>query len=198
MDHQSLILEADRQKLEGNHEEAIKICNTILHHDLNCLEAFEELGDNYLSLREYSKAKKALERAISIDPNSANANYLLGFTHSALGNWKKSVGYLEMADELQANHPEILRCLGWSVFHFGQRKKGIILLERALTMSADDVLVMCDLAVCYMNDRNFARSINLLRHALAIDPQNQKAKECLETALFFEREYTKIKKTKES
>lgn len=196
MDYQTLILEADRKKLEGQHEEAIKICEAILNHDLDCLEAYEEIGDNYLSMREYAKAKKALTRAIEIDPTSANANYLLGFAHSALGNWKKSVVLLESADNIQPNHPEILRCLGWSVFHNGHRKKGIILLERAMTISPDDILIMCDLAVCYMNDRNFNRTINLLRQALVMDPDNQKAKECLETALFFQKEYNKLKKQK--
>ena len=194
--YQTLILEADRKKMSGDHEEAILICEKILNYDLTCVEALEEIGDNYLSLREYAKARKALDRALKIDPFSANANYLLGFTHSALGNWKKSVQLLEKADNLQPNHPEILRCLGWSIFHYGQRKKGTILLERALTMSPEDCLVMCDLAVCYLNERDFNRTVQLLRRALAIDPDNQKAKECLETAMFFQREYGKLKEKK--
>jgi tetratricopeptide (TPR) repeat protein len=193
MEYQSLILEAEKKKLEGNHEEAIRICEKILNYDLGCLEAFEEIGDNYLSLREFAKARKALEKAIEINPDSANANYLLGFTHSTLGNWQTSVMYLERADEIQANHPEILRCLGWSYFHFGQRKRGLIVLERALAMSPEDCLIMCDLAVCYLNERDFQRTINLLKHALALEPENQKAKDCLETAVFFQREYTKLK-----
>jgi tetratricopeptide (TPR) repeat protein len=191
--YQTLILEADKKKVEGRHEEAIKICETILHHDLECVEALEEIGDNYLSLREYPKAKKALDRAVGLAPYSANANYLLGFTYSALGNWKKSVKLLESADQIQGNHPEILRCLGWSVFHNGQRKRGIIILERALAMTPNDCLIMCDLAVCYLNEREFNKTVNLLRRALALEPDNQKAKECLETAIFFQKEYGKLK-----
>lgn len=192
--YQALIMEADRKKMDGRHEEAIHICETILNHDLDSTEALEEIGDNYLSLREYAKARKALDRSLSIDPYSANGNYLMGFTHSALGNWKNSVDHLERADELQPNHPEILRCLGWSVFHYGQRKRGLIILERALTMTPNDALILCDLAVCYLNDREFERTVNLLRRALALDPENQKARECLETALFFQNEYSKMKK----
>lgn len=137
--YKSLILEADRKKMEGKHEEAIKICEKILNYDLECVEALEEIGDNFLSLREYAKARKALERALKLDPMSANSNYLLGFTHSALGNWKQSVDLLERADEIQSNHPEILRCLGWSVFHYGQRKRGLIILERAVTMAPQEI-----------------------------------------------------------
>jgi tetratricopeptide (TPR) repeat protein len=194
--YQSLIMEADRKKVDGLHEEAIKICETILNYDLDCTDALEEIGDNYLSLREYTRAKKALERAVKIDPYSANGNYLLGFTHSALGNWKKSVSLLETADQIQSNHPEILRCLGWSVFHYGQRKRGLIILERALAMTPNDCLIMCDLAVCYLNERDFNKTVNLLRRALALEPDNQKAKECLETAIFFQKEYGKLKTKK--
>ena len=103
---------------------------------------------------------------------------------------------LEKADDIQPNHPEILRCLGWSVFHLGQRKRGLIILERALAMTPADCLIMCDLAVCYLNERDFNKTVNLLRRALALEPDNQKAKECLETAIFFQREYGKLKNSK--
>ncbi|MBI5755188.1 tetratricopeptide repeat protein [Candidatus Peregrinibacteria bacterium] len=191
--HQDLILKADQEKLKGNHREAIQICEKILGDDLKCLEAFEEIGDNYLSLKEYEKAEKALLQALVMNPMSANANYLLGFVYSSLAQWKKSISHLEKADDIQRNHPEILRCLGWSIFHGGQRKKGIILLERSLHLAPNDCLILCDLGVCYLNDRNFDRSINLFSKALQMEPDNSKAKECLDTAEFFKREYLKLK-----
>lgn len=193
---QNLIEEADKKKLNGQHNEAIQICESILLQDLEVVEAYEEIGDNYLSMRKFDKAMKALNRAINLDPTSPNAHYLLGFTHSAMSNWSISVDHLETADYLQPNHPEILRCLGWSVFHAGNRKKGLILLERSLTLSPDDPLILCDLAICYLNDKNFDRSIELLREALMIDPDNEKTKECLKTALFFQSEYEKIDQNK--
>ena len=86
-----LIQEADKQKNEGNHNEAIRICERILANDLNCVEAFEEIGDNYLSLRKYDKAEKALRQAIKLNRESANANYLLGFVYSCTGEWNLSL-----------------------------------------------------------------------------------------------------------
>ncbi len=192
-DSSLLLDEADRKKTNGEHQEAIKICEKILFNDLNCIEAYEEIGDNYLSLREYPKAEKALKRALNLKPSSANANYLLGFVYSATGQFKESVDFLEKADQTQSNHPEILRCLGWSIFHLGQRKRGIIILERALTMAPRDCLIICDLGVCYLNDRVFDRSIHLFSKALEIEPQNEKARECLNTAKFFANEYQKLK-----
>lgn len=191
-----LLSKADDMKFAGRHQEAIKVCEKILINDLNCVEAYEEIGDNYLSLREYEKSQKALRQGLKINPFSANANYLLGFVFSSIGKWKESIDHLERSDDLQPNHPEILRCLGWSIFHYGQRKRGVIILERALNLAPQDVLIICDLGVCYLNERNFERSINLFSKALQIEPENQKARECLETARFFSREYKKLKGNK--
>ncbi|MFA6521507.1 MAG: tetratricopeptide repeat protein [Candidatus Gracilibacteria bacterium] len=191
---EALINEADQLKLSGRHQEAIKICEKLLMADLTCTEAFEEIGDNYLSLKEFEKAEKALTRAVKVNPDSANANYLLGFTYSAMGAWEKSISYLENADKSQMNHPEILRCLGWSYFHYGQKKKGIIVLERSLNLAWDDCLILCDLGVCYLNEKNFSRAIDLFEKVLKLEPENEKARECLKACRFFQREYDKLKK----
>lgn len=191
---ETLINEADQLKLKGRHDDAIRLCERILMSDLDCIEAYEEIGDNFLSLKEFEKAEKALLRAVQLDPHSANANYLLGFTYSALGDWEGSIEYLESADQVQANHPEILRCLGWSYFHYGQKKKGIIVLERALNLAWDDCLILCDLGVCYLNEKNFERAIALFQKVLAIEPENEKARECLKACKFFQREYERMKK----
>src|SRR5210317_1785366 len=115
------IKKAEELKLSGNHEGAIKFCESLLYDDLNISKAYEEIGDNYLSLKEFTKASKALQQAIMLDPISANAHYLYGFVLSVEGNFEKSIEELELADRIEPNHPEILRCLGWSYFNFGNQ-----------------------------------------------------------------------------
>jgi tetratricopeptide (TPR) repeat protein len=191
-----LIEEADKMKNEGKHVEAINLCERILSTDLTCREAYEEIGDNYLSLRQYEKAEKALSHALKIDKNSANANYLLGFVFSCTGKWDQSVELLEKADVLYPNHPEILRCLGWSMYHDTERKRGVILLERALFLAPHDPLILNDLGVCYLNEKNFDRAGVLFKKTLQIEPGNQKAKECLNAVKFFQREFDKLREKK--
>lgn len=190
---QELLKQADSLKLSGRHSEAIQLANKMLIMDLDYVEAYEEIGDNYLSLREYERSMKALKHALKLKPNSPNALYLLGFLYSSLGDFLKSVETLELANQVQPHHPEILRCLGWSIFHGGDRRRGLVILERAKAMAPQDTLIMCDLAVCYLNDRQFEQTISILEHALQIDPANEKAKDCLETAKFFQREFKKLK-----
>ena len=188
-----LLKQADGLKLAGRHNEAIALSNKMLLMDLEYVEAYEEIGDNYLGLREYDKSMKALKHALKLKPNSPNALYLLGFLYSSLGDFGKSVETLELANRVQPHHPEILRCLGWSIFHSGDRRRGLVILERAKAMAPQDTLIMCDLAVCYLNDRQFEATIKLLEEALRLEPNNEKAKDCLETAKFFQREFKKLK-----
>jgi tetratricopeptide (TPR) repeat protein len=193
---EDLLKEADQLKLAGRHDEAISLANRMLLMDLDYVEAYEEIGDNFLSLREYDKAKKALKHALKLKPTSPNALYLLGFLYSSVGEFDRSVETLETANNVQPHHPEILRCLGWSIFHGGDRKRGLVILERARAMAPQDTLIMCDLAVCYLNDKQFEQTISILELALRIDPQNEKAKDCLETAKFFKREFQKLNEEK--
>lgn len=188
-----LLKEVDKLKEEGCHKEAIKVCEQILNNDLDCVEAYEEIGDNYLSLRKYDKAKKALKKSLELNPRSANGRYLLGFLFSAVGDFKKSIQLLEQADEYEPNHPEILRCLGWSLYHDNQRSRGIVLLERSLALAPNDPLILSDLGVCYLNNKNFNKSAQLFKQILEIEPHNEKAKECLNAVRFFQHEYKKLK-----
>jgi len=189
-----LIEEAEKFKNDGRHTDAIGLCERILLNDLKCVEAYEEIGDNYLSLREYEKAQKALKQAVKLNPKSANAHYLLGFVHSCVGEFETSVTLLETADSLYSNHPEILRCLGWSMYHNGQKIRGIVILERSLQLAPRDPLILNDLGVCYLNNKDFEKASDLFKKTLTIEPNNEKAKECLNAVQFFKREYDKLNK----
>lgn len=181
-----LLVMAEELKMRNNHREAIEICQQILLSDLNVVEAYEEIGDNYISLKAYSKAKKSLEMALKINKRSANANYLYGFVWSALHEWDQAITYLEFANEYQPNHPEVLRCLGWGYFCSGLRKKGLAILERALVLAPQDSYVLCDLGICHLNDRSFPRAMELFSKTLEVDPENMKARECLKIAQLFQ------------
>ncbi|MFH0833762.1 MAG: tetratricopeptide repeat protein, partial [Patescibacteria group bacterium] len=157
----------------------ILVCEEILADEPECVEALEEIGDNYISLNKLDKAEKALRKAFELDPQSANAAYLLGFLFSCKRNWTESIHFLEKADEFKPNHPEILRCLGWGLAMSAERGKGIILLERARALAQDDVYVLTDLGVCYLNEKNIERALPIFRRVLEIDPDNEKARDCL-------------------
>lgn len=170
------LFEAERLKQEGQHEAAIRVCENILLQDLNCAEAYEEIGDNYLSLQKYVQAGRALERAVRLSPHSANANYLLGFAYSERGDHDAAVKLFEKSNELKPNHPEILRCLGWVYFHSSSHREGLVMLERARTIAPDDTLTLMDLGTCYFASRHLPEALECFQDILKLEPKNAKAK----------------------
>jgi len=185
-----LILKAEKLKLNGEHLDAIGILEDIVKSDLNCIAAFEELGDNFLSLRQFDKALRALKYALRLDPISANAHYLLGFTFSCLNQFDKSIAELEIADKIEPNHPEIVRCLGWSIFNAGKKKQGLVILNRANALAPNDPLIMCDLGVCLLNDMQFEAATKMFEKILTIEPGNHQALECLKACSHFKQKHS--------
>ncbi len=179
--------EASELKQAGQHAEAIKICQAVLYDDLDCAEAYEEIGDNYLSIRDFESAIKALKKAIDLNKESANAHYLLGFAYSCTNNWKESIKHLEEANKLEKNHPEILRCLGWSIFHGDNELHGLVVLERAKNLAPNDCFILTDMGVCYLTMKKFQKAKTIFEQIIKIQPENQKAVECLQACSYFEK-----------
>lgn len=169
---------AEALKNEQEFEEAIKILQAIVIEYPDCVEAYEEIGDNYMSLREIEKAEKALRHALKLNAHSANSHYLLGFLFSLQHKWSHSVEELQKADHLFPNHPEILRCLGWAIYNCNRQSQGIAVLERSQNLSPNDINIMCDLGVCYMTSSKVDLAKNIFEKVVKAAPNSEQAKEC--------------------
>ncbi len=186
----STLDQAEDAKLTGDYDTAIQLLNSVITDTPTCFEAYEELGDCYLSLRQLDAATKALTHAITLNPSSANAHYLLGFLYSLHQQWSRSIASLTAADSLTPNHPEILRCLGWSLYNSHRSARGIAVLERAHTLSDTDPNILCDLGVCYMNDQQFTLAKQSFESVVQHHPASTQAKECLTFLKMLEQRYS--------
>lgn len=181
-------------KLSGEHEKSIAEAEKLLFDDPNCVAALEEIADNYVSLDNYDKAEKACHRALKLNDKSYTAKYILGFIHSQKQDWQSAVKYLKSSNTLHSNNPEILRCLGWAMFNSKKQTQGLVILERALNLDPENALTLCDLGICYMQMKNFDKSIQLLKKARQLDPHNSRIKECLLAATNFRDRFTGLKR----
>lgn len=174
-----LLRDSEQAKMSGDFSSAVAMAEKALLIDPTCEEALEEVADNYLSLQEHDKAKKAALFLLDVSEDSFTAHYMLGFIASKEGDFRLSVDYLEKANALQPNNPEILRCLGWSHAMLSNRTQAIVLLKRALQLLPDDAVILCDLGVCYMQGLEMKEAEQCFKKALESQPQDERALECL-------------------
>jgi tetratricopeptide (TPR) repeat protein len=174
-----LLKKAVELKASGDANGAIKMLHSVLMEDFQCTEAYEELGDNYISLRQLDKAEKALDQAVHLNPQSSNARYLRGFLYSLQEKWNNSVTELEHANEIAPNHPEILRCLGWSLYNENRGQRGLAILERSESLRPADPNILCDLGVCYMNSSDYRNARKAFQKVIDMNPNSAQARECM-------------------
>lgn len=171
---------AEQLKLAGAYEQALLILEGLLVEDPENVSALEEVADNELSLERYSRAETAAEQAIALDAESYTGHYILGFLRSQEESWEKALVHMQKANKLKANNAEILRCLGWALFNRGERAQGIVTLERSLNLDDENPLALCDLGVAYLQTRNTTKAKTLFNRALELDPENERAYECVQ------------------
>jgi len=177
----NVLEEAERLKLNCQHEESIVLLEELLSEDPANVAALEELADNELSLERYERAVKAAKQAIALDAESYMGHYIFGFSLSLQEDWLMAYQELQRANEIRPNNPEILRCLGWVLFNMEKRVQGIVTLERSLNLDPENTLSLCDLGVCYLHVKNYKKASSLFEHVLNLEPENQRAKECVAT-----------------
>lgn len=170
---------AEQLKLTGQHSDALAILEELILEDPSNVSALEEIADNELSLDHFDRAKIAANQAVMLDAGSYTGHYILGFLHSHASRWDAALQSLREANRLRANHPEILRCLGWALFRKGQHIPGLVTIERSLNLDSDNVLILCDLGICHLELRHFTKARALFQRAMDLEPENERARECI-------------------
>ncbi len=173
---------SEEYKLTGKHIKALDIAEKVLIEDPGCIEAAEEVADNYLSLDRLEEAKKAATHALMLHGGSYIAHFVIGFVASEQEQWDDAVVHFQTSNVGQPNNPEILRCLGWTLFHSGAQEEGVATLLRSLHLRQEDPAILCDLAACYLQLNNFDKSIHLLERAIRVDPSDHRVEELLGVA----------------
>lgn len=74
--------------LHGQMEEAVEVYAAAVKADKMAAESWNRLGSILFQSDRPRDAKRALDRALELDPDLAEARYQLGFTLSALGDFK--------------------------------------------------------------------------------------------------------------
>lgn len=169
-----MLEQSENLKLSWDYEWALAIAQKIVIEDAECVPALEEIADNLLSLAKKKECEKTLQYILSLTNASYTANYIYGFLLSKDWKFEKSVEFLEEANHIKQNNAEILRCLWWSLFMSWNKKRWLLILERARNLFPDDVMILCDLAVCYIDLKENDKAMSVLLKAKEIDPSDER------------------------
>lgn len=156
------ILEVEKLKSEKKYKEALDILQEALKTKNDDYRIYEEIADIYIYEWKIQKAKKAIEYAIKLNPDSSTWNYLKGFILLTSNKIEDAIFYLEKSNSLIWNNAEVLRNLWWAYSMLWDLKRWIIILKRALNIMPNDPLIIEDLAMSLLQTWDIEKANELL------------------------------------
>ena len=98
----------------------------------------------------HDEAIRAIERAISLDPNFAEGHIVLGFILHYAGKSEEALAYFDRGMAFDPYHPDIfLHFQAQAHFQLGQYETAIGILKRRLIRNPDTDISRVLLAACY-------------------------------------------------
>ena len=97
-------------------------------------------ASNWISARTYdypaslAAMRKYTERALALDPNDAEANFMMAVVYSEEGNAEQGERYMNLARQFGPNNADIMMQLAWA-YSGWQTERAIELVERTLKLN---------------------------------------------------------------
>ncbi|MCA9435731.1 MAG: tetratricopeptide repeat protein [Candidatus Omnitrophica bacterium] len=112
-----------------------------------------QLGIVCDKLDDIKGAEDAAEKAMSVDPDYAEAYNFLGYMYAERGiKLDKAVELIEKALEIQPDDPNITDSLGWTYYQKGETEKAIQLLEKAVSLLTEEDLAGASVIYEHLGD----------------------------------------------
>lgn len=140
--------------------------NSLIQHDLGL--AFLEVG-------RVSDAITAFEKSIATDPRYADAYFRLGIAFEKTGNIPAAIAAYDRATELQPSWAEAWFRAGALVYTMGHRDAAVGCFRRAASTGGNSAFGRLGKARALLLENRNHEAEQVLRHALALDPQNAMA-----------------------
>ncbi len=133
-------LAACRKQLQrGQGEAAWKRCGSVLQTtDIDKLVA---VGTLFGEFSDYRHALEALQKALTLDPQSPEINYDLGYTYYRMGNYSRAARYSQVAMSQRSDFFEALEVCGMALHKLGRDAAAQSALSLAHQLRPDDRVV---------------------------------------------------------
>jgi tetratricopeptide (TPR) repeat protein len=125
------------------------------------------------------KAEKAFAEAVRLAPNEADHHFYLGWTRLRRKQPAQAAPELQQALKLKNDHYLAIYFLGDVYLQQDNYQEAMRWYQRAAALDAADPDPHIQLGICYALLKRRTDAIAAVRQALAIDPNNQRAREIL-------------------
>ncbi|MGD9227534.1 MAG: tetratricopeptide repeat protein, partial [Desulfobacterales bacterium] len=134
--------------------------------------AYTLLGAIYLVKCQHEKSIAQMERAITLNPNSAQNNSVMAGSLGCAGRWEEGIGYAEKSIRLAPTPPAYsFWILGRAYFMTGKYDKAIETFKRAVHVNPDYLIAHAFLAACYSSLDRHAEAAAEAEEVLRINPR---------------------------
>ena len=107
-DVRKAVEQAEELRLQGKHDESIKLLSDTLRYGVDQGHIYYRLGNVYFDAKRYDHAEYSYRRAIDHDSLHVNAHYNLGVVFKKMGRVDESMKMRKKANKLAQQHPEKL------------------------------------------------------------------------------------------
>jgi TolB-like protein/Tfp pilus assembly protein PilF len=164
---------------DGN-EEAIRLFRLAIAADSSFAEAWAGLGDGYLQRNQWhgypidwvDSALVAVERALEIDEDLADAHKAMGFAFSMLGQSDAARAAYERAVELNPSHEGAINNIGVSYAMLGERAEALRWYKRSFPLDPNNVLSRLNVGFAYAALGEFDTSRTWFEQAARLTPDD--------------------------
>jgi tetratricopeptide (TPR) repeat protein len=134
--YQSRMILAFIYAVTGRAELAVYELNQLLKAGLESVQLYGSLGHVLYALNRVDEAIAALEKALEINPEYANALNSLGFIYAERGTQlERAVDLCRRAARQQPRNPAYLDSFGWAQYRKGNLKEARETLRKALDLA---------------------------------------------------------------
>jgi adenylate cyclase len=129
------------------------------------------LGNLYLFKKEHDKAIAAMERAIAINPNGANAYSLLGYVLTMSGRAEEGITIIQKSMRLNPTpQAEYLNFLGYAYYFLGRYEDAIEVHKGVLERSPNNVFAHIWLTAAYGASGDEEKARHQAQELIRLDP----------------------------
>ena len=154
----------------GKYLEAIKILNKAIELNPNYAEAYNNRGNAYSYLKQYTKSMQNFNKAIELDPGYVWAYNNRGNAYSNLKQYRKAIQDYDKAIELDPNYAEAYLNRGMIYFYLKQYAKSMQDFNKVIVLNPNYAEAYLLRAGTYLALQQFSNAIQDSNKCLELEP----------------------------